>query len=289
MLCIQVFSGNTYKEQDLPVRHVFIRAFYTRYVKFHVTRWAATMPTLSLRVEIYGKRIGKKLNSDVIKNTEVSQFLKKDCLCWFVQGSTYWSSLWIIFALFWHILFSFTILLSNPEDELLVVTNTSFSASSFRYPLTPQDSILSGNKSWCAEFDDDTQYLEIDLKRNSHVTEIITQGAVDEDAWVETYTVSYGHSGDIWKRYKENGSLKVKMHDVIPLGFSHRWKWKKEKWKQRSFYSYIWFFILTLWEFPALQNIWKCNEQFSFHRFLSSQGFFWENKNCIARTSFDNQ
>lgn len=85
MLCIQVFSGNTYKEQDLPVRHVFIRAFYTRYVKFHVTRWATTMPTLSLRVEIYGKRIGKKLNSDVIKNTGVSQFLKKECLCWFVQ------------------------------------------------------------------------------------------------------------------------------------------------------------------------------------------------------------
>ena len=77
MLCIQVFSGNTYKEQDLPVRHVFIRAFYTRYVKFHVTRWVTTMRTLSLRVEIYGKRIGKKLNSDVINKTAVSRFLKR--------------------------------------------------------------------------------------------------------------------------------------------------------------------------------------------------------------------
>ena len=77
MLCIQVFSGNTYKEQDLPVRHVFIRAFYTRYVKFHVTRWATTMPTLSLRVEIYGKRIGKNFNGVVINITGVHQFLKK--------------------------------------------------------------------------------------------------------------------------------------------------------------------------------------------------------------------
>ena len=117
--------------------------------------------------------------------------------------------------MFWNILFSFTILLSGPEDELLVAGNTSFSASSFRYPLTPQDSILSGNKSWCAEFDDDLQYLEIDLKRASHVTEIITQGAVDEDNWVETYTVSYGQSGDTWKQYKEDGSLKVKSA-VIP-------------------------------------------------------------------------
>jgi len=96
-----------------------------------------------------------------------------------------------------------------------VAGNTSFSASSFRYPLTPQDSILSGNKSWCAEFDDDLQYLEIDLKRGSQVSEIITQGAVDEDNWVETYTVSYGQSGDTWKQYKEDGSLKVKSA-VIP-------------------------------------------------------------------------
>lgn len=73
MLCVQVFSGNTYKEQDLPVRHVFIRALYTRYVKFHVTRWATTMHTLSLRVEIYGKKIGKILNRDVINNTGVSR------------------------------------------------------------------------------------------------------------------------------------------------------------------------------------------------------------------------
>ena len=73
MLCIQVFSGNTYKEQDLAVRHVFIRAFYTRYVKFEVTRWAKTMLTLSLRVEIYGKRIGKELNRVVINYTGDSQ------------------------------------------------------------------------------------------------------------------------------------------------------------------------------------------------------------------------
>ena len=76
ILCIQVFSGNNYKEQDLPVRHVFIRALYTRYVKFHVTRWVTPMQTLSLRVEIYGKRMGKKLNNDVI-NTGISPLLRK--------------------------------------------------------------------------------------------------------------------------------------------------------------------------------------------------------------------
>lgn len=116
----------------------------------------------------------------------------------------------VMFILFWNTLFLTTTSFFNQVDKLLLAANTSFSASSFRYPVTPQDSILSGNKTWCAEFDDDTQYLEIDLKRNSHVTEIFTQGAVDKVAWVETYTVSYGHSGDIWKQYIENGSLKVK-------------------------------------------------------------------------------
>ena len=100
-------------------------------------------------------------------------------------------------------------------NKLLVAANTSFRASSSRYPMTPQDSILSGNKTWCAEFDDDMQYLVIDLVRNSYVTEIITQGAVDQEAWVETYTVSYGHSGDVWKRYKENGTLKVICTKII--------------------------------------------------------------------------
>ena len=96
-----------------------------------------------------------------------------------------------------------------------MAANTSFSASSSRYPLTPQDSILSGNQTWCAEFDDDMQYLEIDLKRNSYITEILTQGAVDEEAWVDKYKVSYGHSGDVWKKYEENGRVKVMYREEI--------------------------------------------------------------------------
>ena len=124
------------------------------------------------------------------------------------------------------------------------------------------------------------QYLEIDLKRNSHVTEIITQGALGKNAWVETYTVSYGHSGDIWKQYKENGSLKVKKWIMLyPTRFFPHWKWKKEKWKKGIVYSYICFFILMLWEFPALQNVRKRIEQFSSYRSLSLQKFFlreWE-------------
>ena len=118
-----------------------------------------------------------------------------------------------------------------------MAANTSFSASSFRYPLIPQDSLLSGNKSWCAEFDDDMQYVEIDFKQNSHVTEIITQGAADESAWVETYTVSYGHTGDIWERYKEDGSLKVRM---LPYIIFHAIENEIKSYDRRaSFYLYI--------------------------------------------------
>ena len=94
--------------------------------------------------------------------------------------------------------------------ELLVAGNISFSSSSSRYPLTAQDSILSGNKTWCSEFCDDMQYLEIDLKRSSYVTEIVTQGAVDEESWVENFTVSYANADKLWIQYKEGTSLKVK-------------------------------------------------------------------------------
>ncbi|XP_022785986.1 uncharacterized protein LOC111326285 [Stylophora pistillata] len=148
----KIFSGNTPGERDLPVRHVFTRSFYTRYVKFLVTRWVLDTIIPALRVEIYGSRKG---------------------------------------------------------GELLAAANISISASSSRHPLTPQDCLLSIRRTWCAEFDDVMQYLQIDLKRNSYIGEIITQGAVVEESWVESYTISYGHSYDLWKQYEENGSIKV--------------------------------------------------------------------------------
>lgn len=95
------------------------------------------------------------------------------------------------------------------EGEFLVATNATISSSSSRYPLTAQNSIISSNKTWCAEFDDDFQYLEVDLKQSRYVMEIITQGAVDEEAWVENYTIWYGDYGNVWTPYKQNGFLKV--------------------------------------------------------------------------------
>lgn len=107
--------------------------------------------------------------------------------------------------------------ISHPKDlfilsvgEFLAAANVSISASSSRYPLTAQGSVISGNKTWCAEFDDELQYLEIDLKQSSYVMEIVTQGAVDEEAWIENYTISYGDNGVSWTPYKENSTLKVK-------------------------------------------------------------------------------
>ena len=94
--------------------------------------------------------------------------------------------------------------------QFLAAANVSISASSSRYPLTAQGSVISGNKTWCAEFDDELQYLEIDLKQSSYVMEIVTQGAVDEDSWVENYTISFSDNGVSWIPYKENSTLKVK-------------------------------------------------------------------------------
>ena len=102
--------------------------------------------------------------------------------------------------------------------------NISISASSSRYPLTPQDCLLSIRRTWCAEFDDEMQYLQIDLKRNSYIEAIITQGAVVEESWVENYTISYGHSYDLWKKYEENGSSKVNAVKAKSYRYNYVWR-----------------------------------------------------------------
>lgn len=102
--------------------------------------------------------------------------------------------------------------------------NVSISASSSRYPLTPQDCLLSIRRTWCAEFDDEMQYLQIDLKRNSYIDAIITQGAVVEESWVENYTISYGHSYDLWKKYEENGSSKVNAVKAKSYRYNYVWR-----------------------------------------------------------------
>ena len=93
--------------------------------------------------------------------------------------------------------------------KFLAASNFTIIASSSRYPTRAQDSLLSTNGTWCAEFDDVTQYLEIDLKQSSHVTEILMQGAVNKEAWVENFTLSYGYFGKLWTNYKEGTVIKV--------------------------------------------------------------------------------
>lgn len=94
--------------------------------------------------------------------------------------------------------------------KFLAASNFTIIASSSRYPTSAQDSLLGRNKTWCAEFDDVMQYLEIDLKQSSQVTEILMQGAVNEEAWVENFTMCYGFSGEVWTNYKEGSVIKVK-------------------------------------------------------------------------------
>ncbi|KAJ7379101.1 hypothetical protein OS493_018900 [Desmophyllum pertusum] len=191
---IKVFSGNTYKEQDVPVRHVFIRELNTRYVKFHVTRWLTDLYLPALRVEIYGHRTGENLNVDLIYHRTAQKANLMQIVKELREGSP-------------GARFS----KGRGSSHGRVAFGCEHFLQCVKLPISADTTgqHTSGNKTWCAEFDDDMQYLEIDLKRNSYITDIITQGAVVEEAWVENYTISFGHSGDIWRQYKESDSLKV--------------------------------------------------------------------------------
>lgn len=80
---------------------------------------------------------------------------------------------------------------------------------------------MSDNKTWCAEFDDDLQFLEIDLKQSSYIMGIATRGSFEKQAWVENYTVLFGDSGSFWIQYKEGGVAKVCMRRNITLNVSN--------------------------------------------------------------------
>ena len=59
--------------------------------------------------------------------------------------------------------------------------------------------------SWSAENNDDSQWLQVDLKQTTRVTEIATQGRNAYRQWVTQYKLQYGEDGHTFKFYRRNG------------------------------------------------------------------------------------
>ena len=63
--------------------------------------------------------------------------------------------------------------------------------------------------AWCAQENDENQWLQVDCGGMVLVTRVAVQGRGDEANWVTSYTLSYSHNGEEFLVYEENGEAKV--------------------------------------------------------------------------------
>jgi len=62
---------------------------------------------------------------------------------------------------------------------------------------------------WIAKYNNNKQWLQIDLGAKSRVKRICTQGRYDANQFVKSYTVSYSQKGDKFVPYTEGRKIRV--------------------------------------------------------------------------------
>lgn len=75
---------------------------------------------------------------------------------------------------------------------------------------------------WIAKYNNNKQWLQIDLGAKSRVKRICTQGRYDANQFVKSYTVSYSQKGDKFVPYTEGRKIRVclpKSYTVKPHHF----------------------------------------------------------------------
>ena len=79
--------------------------------------------------------------------------------------------------------------------------------------------------SWCALFEYNNQYLQIDLRSLHVICAVSTQGAGIYGVWVKKYTLQSSTDNKTWTDYKENGLVKVgyKVVDIPRQKSLSRW------------------------------------------------------------------
>ncbi|XP_006816028.1 contactin-associated protein-like 4 [Saccoglossus kowalevskii] len=93
------------------------------------------------------------------------------------------------------------------------LTNRQITSSSvFSIQRSPYYARLNRNEGgggWTAEIADSEQYLTIDLKQQTEITAVATQGRYGSTEWVTQYRLQYSDNGDKWSDYTEGGSKKI--------------------------------------------------------------------------------
>ncbi len=77
------------------------------------------------------------------------------------------------------------------------------------YPAHPArlhlKSTASSNGGWAALYNNNNQWLQVNLQQTTRVTLIATQGREDWDQWTKAYKLQYGEDGVTFTFYKRLG------------------------------------------------------------------------------------
>ncbi|XP_076467662.1 uncharacterized protein LOC143298664 [Babylonia areolata] len=93
------------------------------------------------------------------------------------------------------------------------VSNSAFSASSSRDPQHGPFHARLGARAfgdiggaWVAKFNDDHQYIQVDLGVKIQVWAVSTQGSEELQQWVRAYTLAFSRDGHVFSSYSADGS-----------------------------------------------------------------------------------
>ncbi|XP_068726460.1 uncharacterized protein, partial [Montipora capricornis] len=96
------------------------------------------------------------------------------------------------------------------------IPNSTITASSqWDKSLTPARARLNVKRvgslggAWCVKRNDHNQYLQIDLRKPTRITKVITQGRYDANQFVRNYYLYYSQNGRTFLPIKEGGKVKL--------------------------------------------------------------------------------
>lgn len=71
---------------------------------------------------------------------------------------------------------------------------------------------------------DQDPWLQVDLREQSEVTAVATQGRYDSSDWISSYLLFYSDTGRIWKHYRHEDGLEVSPYSAscYLFGFKNR-------------------------------------------------------------------
>ena len=98
--------------------------------------------------------------------------------------------------------------LESKTNNAIRITSTT---TNIGWNYGPSSARLNGPYAWCTT--SNRGYLLINLGKTYKLTAIATQGETRFNSWVKKYRISF-KSGETIVRYRESGSIKVRMFHV---------------------------------------------------------------------------